>query len=233
MSDYSLPGEATLLDLLWRRAEQYRDKVAFSFSYNGDDENRSQLTYHELDTRARAIAASLQEQGAAGQRVLVSCRPGLDCVAAFFGCVYAGAVAVPVHERLAPRLTTVVPDAQASFVLATSETHPKIRAAVDDLVDGRSLRWCVIDVDVGDPEQWVAPDVDANSTAMIQYTSGSTRLPKGVVLSHRNLLHNVEAIRRPGTVTSPQSVCIGCRLSTIWASSAVSLSRFTSGTPPF
>ena len=105
MPQDTTPTAATLLDLLRQRAEGYRDKVAFSFSYNGDEEQRTQLTYHELDIKARAIASNLQEQGAVGERVLVLCRPGLDHVAGFFGCIYAGAVAVPVHERLAPRLS--------------------------------------------------------------------------------------------------------------------------------
>jgi acyl-CoA synthetase (AMP-forming)/AMP-acid ligase II len=196
MSEGTTPAVRTLVDLLRSRAERYRDKVAFSFSYNGDGENSSRLTYRELDIKARAIASELQQQGAAGQRVLVLCGPGLDHVAGFFGCVYAGAVAVPVHQRLAPRLTSVAPDAQAGFALATSETRAKIQAAVDLLAAGRPLRWCVTDAVVGNAESWVPPDIDESATAMVQYTSGSTRSPKGVVLSHGNLLHNLAAIHQ-------------------------------------
>ncbi|MEB3067946.1 fatty acyl-AMP ligase [[Mycobacterium] vasticus] len=197
MSDYDLPSETTLVDLLQRRAEQYRDKVAFSFSYNGDDEDRTQLTYGELTLKARAIASYLQQQGAAGERVLVLVRPGLDAVAAFFGCVLAGAVAVPAHQKLAPRLSSVVPDAQARFVLSTADTQANTQAAVDDLTDGQAPRWCVIaDAAAADPANWVPPDIEADSVAMIQYTSGSTTEPKGVVLTHRNLLHNLEANRQ-------------------------------------
>nr|WP_101953095.1 fatty acyl-AMP ligase [Mycobacterium sp. 3519A] len=195
MPQHTTAPAATLLDLLRQRAEVYRDKVAFSFSYNGDDENRTQLTYQELDFKARAIASRLQHQGAAGERVLVLCRPGLDHVAGFFGCIYAGAVAVPVHERLAPRLSSVVPDAQARFALATAETHANVRAAVDDLDEGRHLQWGLTD-DVGDADSWVAPDLDPDAIAMVQYTSGSTTAPKGVVLTHRNLLHNMETVRQ-------------------------------------
>jgi acyl-CoA synthetase (AMP-forming)/AMP-acid ligase II len=197
LSAYDLTSENTLLDLLQRRAEQYRDKVAFSFSYNGDGEDRSQLTYRELDLKARAIASTLQQQGAQGQRVLVLYRPGLEFVAAFFGCVYAGAVAVPVHQRMAPRLTAVVPDAKAGFVLATADTQANTKATIDGLAEGRALSWHLIeDAALGDPEGWAAPDIDADSTSMIQYTSGSTRSPKGVVLTHRNLLHNLEVVRQ-------------------------------------
>ncbi|OCB52773.1 fatty-acid--CoA ligase [Mycobacterium vulneris] len=190
---------ATLMDLLQQRAETYRDKVAFSFSYDGDDVNRTQLTYADLDRRARAIASTLQRLGAAGERVLVLCRPGLDSIAGFFGCIYAGAVAVPVHERLAPRLSSVVPDAHARFALATAETQSKIKAAIDELAEGRDLQWVRTDEEAdgtGQADDWVVPDLDAGAIAMVQYTSGSTTTPKGVALTHRNLLHNMETIRQ-------------------------------------
>ncbi|MEO9094458.1 MAG: AMP-binding protein, partial [Microbacteriaceae bacterium] len=193
------PTAHNLVELLRQQAERYRDKVAFSFSYNGDDEDRSQLTYHELDIRARAIASNLQQQGAAGERVLVFCRPGLDGIAGFFGCLYAGAVAVPVHQRLAPRLSSVVPDAQAGFALGAPETQAKIKTAVDTLVgliDGQPLRWCGTDAAAADAEKWVAPDVDASAPALVQYTSGSTTSPKGVVLTQDNLLSNLEIVRQ-------------------------------------
>ncbi|MFN6550759.1 fatty acyl-AMP ligase [Mycolicibacterium septicum] len=192
-------GMYTLMDLLRQRAETYGDKVAFSFSYNGDGENLTQLTYRELDARARAIASDLHQQGAAGERVLVLCRPGLDSIAGFFGCIYAGAVAIPVHERLAPRLSSVVPDAHARFALATAETQSKIKAAIDELAEGRDLRWIRTDREdegEGRAENWAAPDLSADAIAMVQYTSGSTTTPKGVALTHRNLLHNMESIRQ-------------------------------------
>jgi acyl-CoA synthetase (AMP-forming)/AMP-acid ligase II len=187
------------LELLRQQADRYQDKVAFSFSYNGDDEDRSQLTYRELDAKARAIAYRLQQHGAAGQRVLVFCRPGLGHIAGFFGCVYAGAIPVPVHEKLAPRLASVIPDAQAGFALAAPETPTKLKTAVDALVaqiDGEPLRWGLTDAAVADAENWVAPDIDADTTAVVQYTSGSTRAPKGIVVTHGNVLHNLEAIHQ-------------------------------------
>jgi acyl-CoA synthetase (AMP-forming)/AMP-acid ligase II len=199
MAEKTTPSMRTLVDLMRQQAERYRDKVAFSFSYNGDDEDKSQLTYRELDMKARAIAYRLQQHGAPGRRVLVFCRPGLGHIAGFFGCVYAGAIPVPVHEKLAPRMASVVPDAQASFALAAPETPAKVKTAVDRLVgviDGQPLRWGLTDATVEDAEKWVAPDIDASTTALMQYTSGSTRAPKGIVVSHHNLLHNLAAIRQ-------------------------------------
>lgn len=192
-------GVQTLVELLRQQAERYGDKVAFSFSYNGDDEDRTQLTYRELDIKARAIAANLQRQGAVGERVLVFCRPGLDGIVGYFGCLYAGAVAVPVHERLAPRLSSVIPDARAGFALAAPQTPAKIRAATNGLaalMGEPAVRWCGTDTALADAKAWVAPEIDAQTVAMMQYTSGSTRSPNGVVLTHHNLLHNLAAIHQ-------------------------------------
>ncbi|OBK86287.1 fatty-acid--CoA ligase [Mycolicibacter heraklionensis] len=181
----------TLVELLRQQADRYRDKVAFVFAPDGLEE-QSRLTYAELDRSARAIAAGLQQQGAAGRRVLVVCRPGLDSVAAYFGCLYAGAVAVPVQDRLG-RLTLIAPDARAGFALADSATQDTLRARVDGLTK-RPLRWLAPDDPGADPESWTPPDIGADTTAMLQYTSGSTRAPKGVVLTHGNLLANLVAI---------------------------------------
>lgn len=187
----------TLVELLRQQADRYEDKVAFTFSYNGDGADESRLTYRELDVKARAIAAKLQQHGAAGQRVLVFCRPGLDAITGYFGCLYAGAVAVPVHERLAPRLSSVIPNAQATFAIAAPDTPLKVKTMVDTLVgliDGQQVRWSTTKVADADAEAWMAPDIDAGTTAMIQYSSGSTTVPKGVVVTHGNLMHNLGAL---------------------------------------
>lgn len=188
------PIAGTLVELLQRQAERFGDKVAFSFSYNGDDEGRSEVSFRELDRRARAIAASLQHHDVVGERVLVLVRPGLDFIAGFFGCLYAGAVAVPVHQKLAPRLQVVVPDAAARFALTATEAREATQAAVAG-IPGAPEHWFFTDAGA-DPATWVSPDINTDSPAAIQYTSGSTRLPKGVLLSHGNVLHNVDAIRQ-------------------------------------
>jgi phthiocerol/phenolphthiocerol synthesis type-I polyketide synthase C len=190
----------TLLDLMRQRAERYRDKVAFDYCHHSaSGEEHRRLTYRELDLKARAIASTLQRQGAAGQRVLVLCPSGLDFIAGFFGCIYAGAVAVPVHpplhSRVIGRVASIVADAQADFVLTTAELQAELKAVVDDLADGRSLHWCAVDAVIpAAAVEWIVPEVDASATALVQYTSGSTSSLKGVTVTHRNLLHNLDAI---------------------------------------
>ncbi|MFZ1178476.1 MAG: fatty acyl-AMP ligase, partial [Mycobacterium sp.] len=197
--DYASLTAPTLVEQLQHRAARYRDNLAFTYSRDGEEQEVSRLSYAELDSRARRIASSLQRQGAAGERVLVLCPPGLDFIAGLFGCLYAGAIAVPVHpparDHLVPRVESIIADAQPGFALSNAEMQARIRATVDGLVKGRPLRWSVTD-EAGDDQAWVSPDIDAGAIAMVQYTSGSTAAPKGVVLSHGNLVHNLETIRQ-------------------------------------
>ncbi|MGV0731662.1 SDR family NAD(P)-dependent oxidoreductase [Mycolicibacter sinensis] len=189
----------TLVDLLMQRAQQRGDAPAFSFSRDGDEHETSRASYRELDRRARQIAADLQAQGAAGERVLVLCPPGLDFIAGFFGCLYAGAIAIPVHppmrEHLLPRVESIIVDVQPGFALTTSEIEPRIKPAIDALPGGQALRWTITDdTAAGSEAAWTPPRIDGDSIAMLQYTSGSTSAPKGVVLTHGNLVHNLVTI---------------------------------------
>lgn len=192
------PTTHTLVDLLTQRAEQCHDRLAFTFSRDGEGHEISRVTYPELDLRARQIASDLQRHGAAGERVLVLAPPGLDFIAGFFGCLYAGALAIPVHpplrEHLVPRVESIIADVQPGFALTNAELLPRIKPAIDGLRGGQELRWSIVDEIAGGETDWVAPHIDAETVAMLQYTSGSTSAPKGVVLTHGNLVHNLEAI---------------------------------------
>lgn len=185
----------TLVDLLQQQAARLEDTPAFIFCPEGDTEE-ARITYRDLDRRARSIATSLQNRGAAGERVLVLCRPGVDSIVGLFGCFYAGAVAIPVDEHWPiRRVETVVPEADARFALATAKTQAKMKAAVDGLSDGPKLSWLAMDEVSDDGSAWELQNVAADSLAMIQYTSGSTGVPKGCVLTHRNYLSNLEVMR--------------------------------------
>ncbi|WP_253895921.1 non-ribosomal peptide synthetase, partial [Corallococcus exercitus] len=157
----------------------------------------------DLDVRARRIATALRERGAVGERVLLLYPPGLDYVAGFFGCLYAGAVAVPAYppdpmrlERTLPRLRAIIQDARASVVLTTSGILELSDFVFEQAPDFRALHWMATDaLPEGGERDWVAPEgVGAESLAFLQYTSGSTGTPKGVMLTHGNLLHNLSLI---------------------------------------
>src|ERR1700753_799461 len=192
--------DQTFLDRVRQRAETYRDKAAFDYCrYSPAGEEHSQLTFGEPDNRARSIGDVLQQMGARGERALVLCPSGLDFIVGFFGCIYAGVVPVPVHPparaRVIGRVASIVHDTEARFTVTTAETQAKFQSAIDGMADGPAMHWCALDDIAASAGEWIAPDIDPDHTAMLQYTSGSTGSPQGVVVPHRTLLSNVEAIR--------------------------------------
>lgn len=200
-----MPGEpvdlpVTMIDFLQSRAARRRDRLAFSYSRDGEETDSDRVTYRELDSGAQRIAAELQAHGAAGACVLVLCPPGVDFIVGYFGCLYAGATAVPVHpptgDHHLPRVESILADLQPGFAITNAQLYPKIKARLDGLAGGRTLRWCIADDAGAGQRTWTPPDVEPDTAAMVQYTSGSTSAPKGVVLSHGNLVHNMEAIRQ-------------------------------------
>jgi nonribosomal peptide synthetase protein BlmVI len=172
------------------------DAPAYAFMPDGRRES-ARLTFAEVDTRARAIAAALQGSGLAGERVLVAYPSGLEYVTGFLACLYAGSVAVPC-EPPGPagghaRLDAIAGDARPAGALCTGETGGSLRA-----LPGRD-RLAVVDVAAVADEaagDWREPALGADALAFLQYTSGSTRAPRGVVVTHGNLVANERSIAR-------------------------------------
>ncbi|MFN8386728.1 MAG: beta-ketoacyl synthase N-terminal-like domain-containing protein [Anaerolineales bacterium] len=193
------PVPATLLDLLRMRAEEQPDRLVYRYLQDDGAESDS-LSFAELDRRARGIGAWLESHGARGERVLLLYPAGLDYIAAFFGCLYAGAVAAPAYpprlNRPVPRIQAIVSDSQAKFALTTSTILHNIEQRFEQSPDLKALSWLNTDqVAPGSEAEWRDPNVNADTLAFLQYTSGSTSQPKGVMLTHGNLLHNLKAIR--------------------------------------
>jgi amino acid adenylation domain-containing protein len=190
---------ATLVELLRLRALQQRDQQAFAFLLNGEDSEHS-LTYGELDRRARAIGSVLQRQIPPGERVLLLYAPGLEYIAAFFGCLYAGVIAVPSYlpqrNRSSSRIQSIASDAQARVALSTSQLIADIHGRFVHTPVLATLEWIESDtIAEQEAQQWQPPAINGKTVAMLQYTSGSTAQPKGVILSHANLLHNLSLIQ--------------------------------------
>jgi acyl-CoA synthetase (AMP-forming)/AMP-acid ligase II len=189
-----------LFDVARRHADREPAGLPFTFiDYSGACPVDTTLSYTGLDRRARQIAALLQTRGRPGERVLLLYPAGLDYLCAFFGCLYAGMIAVPAYPPLNPRLRSrlaaVADDCQASAALTTHAVLTALGERTQLPSPLARLRWITTDDSLDAFESvWREPMVDQGQIAFLQYTSGSTGTPKGVMVTHGNLLHNLYAI---------------------------------------
>ncbi len=205
MSQIPFGGPATLVEALRRAASREPSSVAYRFLTEGEG-GATEITYARLDEEARTIAAWLQEIGGPGERAVLLHPPGLEFVAAFFGCLYAGWAAVPGYPprpgRDDARIAQILSDARPKVILTTSALASSLEAWL-----GRSeaLRDSICMGSDGFPrglaEEWRETGVREDALAVLQYTSGSTSAPRGVMVSHGNLARNcasIEAALRHG-----------------------------------
>ncbi|BDA68886.1 hypothetical protein CAL7716_030520 [Calothrix sp. PCC 7716] len=191
-----------LVDLLNHREKYQPDGIAFSFLPDGETEEAS-ISYKNLDKKARAIASVLQSMKGDGsgkaERALLLYQPGLEFIAAFFGCLYARVIAVPVYppkrNQHNNRLQAIISDAQATIVLTSISIMSDIEKSLKQEPESSSLRYIITDtVDSNNADYWQPLQISSDTLAFLQYTSGSTGTPKGVMVSHGNLLHNLSVI---------------------------------------
>jgi acyl-CoA synthetase (AMP-forming)/AMP-acid ligase II len=191
--------------LLRHRATVQGQQTGYLFLRDNDPEkDLDLLSYAQLDHRARAVAVALQAAGEPGQRVLLLQQPGLDFITSFYGCLYAGAIAVttyPAHrgrlKQALPKICDLLKDAECSTVLTTADMAEAFTAAWNEVIGGRCPLVIASDtICLNDAEKWHAPAVGRDSVAFLQYTSGSTSSPRGVAVTHGNMLHNSELIAR-------------------------------------
>ena len=202
------PEPKSLVDALLRHVRNTPEKRCMTFLDNGEEES-DWCTYAELDRDARAVAANITRYAATGERVLLLFPPGIDFIRAFVGCLYAGVVAVPAYpprrNRGAERITRIIADADATCVLTTSgagATLPSFESR------GRALPVLHVAAAPSVADAFVPSPLTGSDLAFLQYTSGSTGAPKGVMVSHGNLLHNLETIRQSFSM-SDASVFVG------------------------
>lgn len=177
-------------------AQTTPDRLAYRFLQDGREDG-VEITFAELDVSVRALAAVLQEHCTPGDRVLLLLRPGLGYITGFLGCLAAGLIAVPAYPpgatKTLDRLDGIINDCQPRVALAAgsdiqviaprlAEVAPHTRIVDLELLDAQAA------------ERWQAVDGKRSDPAFLQYTSGSTGNPKGVIVSHGNLIHNSQSI---------------------------------------
>ncbi|WP_414578853.1 fatty acyl-AMP ligase [Anabaena sp. CCY 9402-a] len=205
---------STLVELLQYRAKIQPEKTAFTFLQDGEIETGS-LTYQSLAQQAKAIASQLQITSnlgdgvppTVGDRALLLYPPGLEFIAAFFGCLYGGVVAVPAYpprrNQNLSRLQAIVADAQATVILTTKSLLPQLQEWFSQNAELAAIKLLATDdLDSNSALNWQPPQLSKDTLAFLQYTSGSTGTPKGVMVSHSNLLHNSECIKKAFELTS-------------------------------
>ncbi|MEO6526703.1 MAG: fatty acyl-AMP ligase, partial [Gemmatimonadaceae bacterium] len=188
----------TLAEVLRHRGACEPERHAYTFLKDGETEH-ARLSFGELDRRARAVAAALQARGAEGELAVLLYSPGLDFVAALFGCWYAGVVAIPAYPPLragaTARFQSIVGDSRPRFALTSADVLDDARLA--ELRDASSCEWLATDTISADTaDAWRDKGVGSERLALLQYTSGSTASPKGVMVSHANLIANERMIER-------------------------------------
>lgn len=185
-----------ILEILMKRAQETPDAISFNYiDYAAAEKTIKTIDYKSLLKRATQIGALLQMRAKEGERVLLIYSAGLEYLCAFFGCLMAKMIAVPVYPplnaRLNYRLNKIIEDSEARLAL----TNGTILPTLSTNVLAESVTLLNTDNDLNGMEHAFRPTVAlADTVAFLQYTSGSTGTPKGVIINHRNLIHNFQAI---------------------------------------
>jgi amino acid adenylation domain-containing protein len=187
----------TFVDILRWRADRHPSRLAFTY-LEGDSGHEVQASYEQLDVQSRSIAAKLQLMHAEGERAVLLFPSGLDFISGFFGCLYAGVIAV-TWPPLRPGVSTgsfeaLLRNTDAKFVLGTTKSLERTRRLLNRAA--AQLEWFATDdhTQLAGPQRWRAPNIGEETIAFLQHTSGSSSQPRGVVVSHRNLLFNERMI---------------------------------------
>ncbi|MCK4677875.1 MAG: AMP-binding protein [Bacteroidales bacterium] len=189
----------TLVDILKFRASATPDQRAYTYLTDGENQEEH-ITYRELDRQAKVVAANLQEMQAKGERALMLYPPSLAFIISLWGCFYAGVIAVPAYpprkNRSLLRIRSIVADSGAKIILSTQQIYENVRKNFADDKDLERMKWLETDLLTDSSGlKFESLPISPEEIALLQYTSGSTGLPKGVMVSHLNIMRNSECLR--------------------------------------
>ena len=188
----------SIVDVLNTRASIQTDQPSYVFLSDSAEVDR--LTFAQLQGRARAVAAHLQEMKAQNERALLLYPAGLDYVVALYACFYGKVVAVPAYpprmNQNLRRLLAIIDDARPAVALTTSAIFSRLQGRFNHVPSLKSIQWVITDdIDLGQANLWKENRANEETIAFLQYTSGSTTVPKGVLVSHGNLIYNQAMMR--------------------------------------
>ncbi len=203
-----------LVDRFRALADILPDYPAISFLDRGE-EPVSTLTFHELDCKARSLAAWFQRQGAQGARAIMLFDAGVELVYCFLGCTYGKVIGAPMPapassklDRYLVRVQNVIRDGDARFVLTTAAIRDRLQAMAGTMQGFEQVEWVAVDELADLSSAWVEDAVDTSELVYLQYTSGSTSIPKGVMVTHRNLMSMVQYMGHVGAYAQQGSAAV-------------------------
>lgn len=200
MSECIARRAGSIVEVLGHRAHHQTDCLAYEF-LNGDDAPPERMSFGVLDRRARALAAEIEQRARQGERAIIVLQPGFNYIVALFACFYARVVAVPTFppraRRLRDTLVAIGRDCEAAVILTDLKSQAGVVGHLQDEMNLEKLSILLVDDEIAATASgWDGQLPDPRELALLQYTSGSTGQPKGVMITHGNLISNLEAAVR-------------------------------------
>ena len=194
--EIALPPGTTLVSLIERNVANVGGTVAYRYlDFARSDGDAVEITWAELDVRMRAIASRIQQVASRGDRIAIVAPQGLDYVCGFFAALRAGAIAVPLFAPELPghaeRLAIALGDATPALLLTTRAAESAVEAFLNKLPDPRPPVLVIDEIPDSAQEEFVAVDIAPEDVSHLQYTSGTTRPPVGIEITHRSFCANL------------------------------------------